>query len=58
MTRLRLMNENGAEIMIVIDEMKEPGTYVIGLSKNKLPPKVHHYVYEAGAVRVIQPFTF
>jgi uncharacterized lipoprotein YddW (UPF0748 family) len=58
MTRLRLMNENGAEIQILFDEMKEPGTYVIGLSKNKLPEQVHHYVYEAGTVRIIQPFTY
>ena len=55
--RIRLMDENGAEVMILVDERSDPGTYVIGIEKNKLPEHIERYVFEAGRSRILRNFS-
>jgi len=54
--RVRLMDERGAEVVILVDEMKSPGTYLIGVERGRLFEGIASVLYEEGTHRILQPF--
>ncbi len=56
--RLRLMDANGAEALILVDGWQDAGAHVIGIERNRLPKDVKRYIFEAGDMRNIMDFTF
>jgi uncharacterized lipoprotein YddW (UPF0748 family) len=55
--RLRLMDEHGAEAVVLVDGWQEAGTHVMGLVRDRLPTNVRRYIFEAGDMRSIMDFT-
>lgn len=55
--RLRLMDANGAEALVLVDGWQEAGTHVLGLVAAQLPDDVSRYIFEAGDLRSIMDFT-
>lgn len=54
--RLRLVNRDGREIAVLIDEKKQPGFYVIGINRQSISDDVKGYIFEAGEYRVAKKF--
>ena len=55
--RLRLMDANGAEALVLVDGWQEAGTHLLGLVAAQLPDDVSRYIFEAGDLRSIMDFT-
>lgn len=55
--RLRLMDSNGAESLVLVDGWQGTGTHVIGIERDRLPDDVRRYFFEAGDLRIIMDFT-
>ncbi len=54
--RLRLLDTRGAEAAILVDEESEPGTYIVGIERAKLPAEIERYVFEVGGMRMLRAF--
>lgn len=54
--RIRLMDSKGAEVMVLVDGMQEPGTHVIGMERARMPEDIARYIFEAGDLRSIMEF--
>ncbi|MBE0642790.1 MAG: family 10 glycosylhydrolase [Bacteroidetes bacterium] len=55
--RLRLMDGNGAEALVLVDGWQGAGTHMIGIERDRLPDDVRRYIFEAGDLRSIMEFT-
>jgi uncharacterized lipoprotein YddW (UPF0748 family) len=55
--RLRLMDRNGAEALVLVDGWQGAGTHMIGIERDRLPDDVQRYIFEAGDLRSIMDFT-
>jgi len=54
--RLRLMDENGAEVQVLLDEFIDAGLHVIGIELERLRKNVVSYIFEIGDERFNLPF--
>ncbi|MFZ1731065.1 MAG: family 10 glycosylhydrolase [Bacteroidota bacterium] len=54
--RLRLMDANGAEALVLVDGWEEAGAHVIGIDRSRIPEDVKRYIFEAGELRSIMEF--
>ncbi|MFA6233607.1 MAG: family 10 glycosylhydrolase [Bacteroidota bacterium] len=55
--RLRLMDSDGAEALILVDGWQDAGMHVIGIDRSRMPDDVTRYIFEAGELRSIMEFT-
>jgi uncharacterized lipoprotein YddW (UPF0748 family) len=55
--RVRLMDGDGAEVMVLVDGVQDPGTHVIGIERSRLPQDVKRYIFETGDMRSIMDFS-
>jgi uncharacterized lipoprotein YddW (UPF0748 family) len=55
--RLRLMDANGAEALVLVDGWQESGTHMLGIVRARLPGDVSRYIFEAGDLRSVMEFT-
>lgn len=49
--RLRLMDSNGAELLVLIDGWQGAGTHIVGIDRKRMPDDLRRIVFEAGDVR-------
>lgn len=54
--RLRLMDSNGAELLVLIDGWQGAGTHIVGIERDRMPDDVQRYIFEAGETRTIMDF--
>jgi hypothetical protein len=54
--RLRLMNADGAEVLVLVDGPQFPGTQLIGVQRSRLPEDVSRYIFEADDIRYVMDF--
>ncbi|MCB2206046.1 family 10 glycosylhydrolase [bacterium] len=54
--RIRLMDSNGAEAMVLVDGRQSAGTHIIGIQTSRLPEDVQRYIFEADGMRSIMDF--
>ena len=55
--RLRLMDADGAEALVLVDGWQDAGTHVLGIVRDRLPSDVQRYIFEAGELRTIMDFS-
>ena len=54
--RVRLMNSAGAEVQVLVDGVRDPGTHIIGIERARLPEDVRRYIFEADGMRSVMDF--
>jgi uncharacterized lipoprotein YddW (UPF0748 family) len=54
--RLRLMDSNGAELLVLIDGWQGAGTHIVGIERDRMPEDTQRYIFEAGETRTIMDF--
>jgi hypothetical protein len=49
--RIRLMDNQGAELVVIVDDVQNPGSYVLGIDRSIMPARTARIVFECGDER-------
>lgn len=49
--RLRLMDGNGAELLVLVDGWQGAGTHIVGIERERMPDDMRRVIFEAGETR-------
>ncbi len=56
-TRVRLMDDQGTELAVLVDDVQSAGMHLLGLERDRVPADVRRVVFECGPVRLYRPFS-